>query len=73
MVALAQYGKMKKTKIAMVCRINYEMCVSYLKWLEILGLIKIEIDEERFELFGLNSRGMDLCRKEFIRDQIHLV
>ena len=69
MIVLSRDGKMKKTNIAMNCRLSYDKCVSYLKWLELLGLIKTEIDEDGFELFGLNGRGMDLCKKEFAHDQ----
>ena len=69
MITLSRDSNMKKTNIAMFCGLSYDNCVSYLKWLELLGLIKTEIDKNGFELFGLNSRGMYLCKKEFEHDQ----
>jgi predicted transcriptional regulator len=69
MIALSRDNKMKKTNLAMACGISYDNCISYLRWLELLGLIKTEIGENGSALFGLNSRGMDLCKKEFENDQ----
>jgi hypothetical protein len=69
MIVLSCDNKMKKTNIAMSCRLSYDKCVSYLRWLELLDLVKIVIDGDGFELFGLNNRGMDLCKKEFKHEQ----
>lgn len=53
----------------MYCRISYDRGLAYLQWLETMGLIENETDENGFELIHLSSRGSDLYKKEFELNQ----
>ena len=70
-VLLHRNGRMKKTHIAMQCRLRYDKCVSHIAWCESLKLIKTRI-ENRSELIGLTDRGIELYREQFAHQQIDL-
>ena len=51
---LQQEGKMKKTRLAMVCHMKYVSCRSYLEWMEKLDLVVIGRHVQ------LTERGRDI-------------
>jgi len=64
LVITLYYGKMRRTKVAMKCNMSYDKCVLYLEWLEMMGLIKKEIDGDGF-VVGLTQQGHDLYLRRF--------
>src|SRR5574337_707567 len=60
-------SKMKRTNIAMKCKLSYGNCLLYLNWLEIMDLIKKETDTEGFELISLAEKGKDLYTRQLQR------
>ena len=62
---LMQNNGMKKTHIAMKCKLSYDKCLLYLEWLKIVDFVSKEIDDEGFELIRLNDRGKDLYKRKF--------
>ena len=61
LVILLHYNsKVKRTHIAMKCKLSYDNCLLYLDWLEIMDLIKREVDQDAFELISLSEKGEDL-------------
>ena len=63
-------GKIKKTHLAMDCRMNYGDCNSYLMLLYTLELVKSETDNKDCELVGLTERGMDYYSKHFASSSV---
>ena len=57
-------GRMKKTNLAMECRLSFDKCMLYLDWMKAIGLIETKVDAGGFELFCLTERGMDLYRMD---------
>lgn len=58
LIVLLHYnGRMKRTNIAMRCNMGYDKCLLYLNWLDLMDLIKKEIDEDGFELIRLTDKG----------------
>ena len=55
--------RMKKTHIAMKSGLGYDKCMLYLAWMEMLGLIRREKDEEGFQVISLSESGMNLYRQ----------
>lgn len=53
----------KRTNLAMKCNLSYDKFVMYLKWLDFMGLISSELDQDGYEVFKLNHRGIDLFFK----------
>lgn len=65
--------RMKKTRIAMKSGLGYDKCMLYLAWMEMLGLIKRDKDDEGFEVISLSETGMNLYRTRFIDETAALV
>lgn len=64
LVILLYYdSKVKRTNIAMKCKLSYDNCLLYLNWLEMMDLIKKEIDRDGFELISLTNSGVNLYSK----------
>ncbi len=61
----------KRTNIAMKASLSYDRCILYLDWMNTMDLIKIETDEEGFEIIGLSDRGCDLYQAKFHDERIH--
>ena len=59
-------GKEKKTNIAMKCNLSYNKLVLYLEWLEMMNLIKRELDEKKFECISLNDKGREFYTTKLI-------
>lgn len=57
---------MKKTRIAMKSGLSYDKCVLYLAWMDMLGFIKREKDEEGFQVLSLSDAGLNLYRAQFM-------
>lgn len=57
--------RMKKTHIAMKSGLGYDKCILYLSWMDMLGLIRREKDEEGFEVISLSDSGLNLYRTQF--------
>jgi predicted transcriptional regulator len=65
-VAFLYYdGGIKKTNMAMKCTMSYDRCVLYLDWLNAIGLIKKELDEDGFELISLSDKGIEFYKRNF--------
>lgn len=60
MKVLYDNSKMKKTNLAMYSGLSYNNLRLYLNWLEMINLIKKEVDEEEFELISLSETGREL-------------
>jgi len=61
LVTLLYYNsKMKRTNIAMKCKLSYDNCLLYLNWLDTMDLIKREIDKDGSELISITEKGRDL-------------
>ncbi len=72
-VLLQRNPRMKRTHIAMKSGLGYDKCVLYLAWMEMLGLIGREKDEEGFEVISLSDRGMNLYRTQFVDEATALI
>src|SRR5437879_10164428 len=65
LVTLLYYNsKMKRTNIAMKCKLSYDNCLLYLNWLDTMDLIKREIDKDGSELINITEKGRDLCTQK---------
>lgn len=69
LTVLYESGKIKKTTISRDSKMSYNRCIQYLDWFELLGFIKKEVDEERFEIFYLTDLGITFCRTKLNREQ----
>lgn len=70
LVCLMYYENgMKRTNIAMKCKLSYGNCLLYLNWLEIMDLIKRETDGEGFEMVSLSEKGKDLYSRQLEENQ----
>jgi predicted transcriptional regulator len=67
--SLHHHGSLKKTQIATMCNMSYDKCRRYLDWLEIMELIKKEIDD-RFEMIILTEKGRALYSRKFSEAEI---
>ena len=56
-------GMEKKTKISLKAHLSYDKCLSYLEWLELMGLIRKEINGRDSELISLTEKGTELYCK----------
>ncbi|TBR11054.1 MAG: hypothetical protein EPO62_02530 [Candidatus Nitrosotenuis sp.] len=56
-------GNEKKTKISLKAHLSYDKCLSYLEWLELMGLIRKENDDQDSELINLTEKGNELYLK----------
>jgi predicted transcriptional regulator len=56
-------SRIKKTNIAMKCKLGYDKCVLYLDWLEMMDLIRRENNEDGFEIIILSERGYEFSKK----------
>lgn len=61
---------MKKSKIAMHCKMNYNCCILYLTWCRSLRLINSWPDNNGTELIVLTDRGMELYKEEFAHERL---
>ncbi len=56
-------GMERKTKISLKAHLSYDKCLSYLEWLELMGLIRKENDDNNFEIISLTGKGNELYLK----------
>jgi len=56
-------GNEKKTKISLKAHLSYDKCLSYIEWLELMGLIRKENDVHDSELINLTEKGNELYLK----------
>jgi len=56
-------SRSKKTHISMTCNLGYKRCVQYLNWLEIMNLIKKDVDQDGSHLISVNEWGIELVQK----------
>jgi len=62
-IALHDGGKERKTKIALKAHLAYDKCFKYLEWLELMGLIRKESDDQGSEFVNLTQKGFELYSK----------
>ncbi len=67
---LHESTRMKKTVLATACHMGYDKCGLYLDWLEMMGLIKKETNDDGFEEIMLTERGHFL-RRENLTSKIY--
>jgi len=65
-------NQFKKTKIAMQCNMAYDKFLLYLDWMDIMDLIKREVDEDGFEVVVLTERGHNLFSTKFQENKLDL-
>lgn len=58
-------GGMKKTHISTKCNLSYDKCRLYLDWMDMMDLIKREIDDNGCQIISLNEKGSDLYIRKF--------
>jgi predicted transcriptional regulator len=64
--ALYENTRMKKTLLATSCGMGYDKCRRYIDWLEMMELIKREINnDDDFEEIILTEKGRSLFRNKF--------
>lgn len=62
---LHRNSRMKKTLLATACSMGYDKCRLYIDWLEMMELVRKEIDEEGREEFILTEKGRSLYSRKF--------
>lgn len=62
---LQENTRMKKTLLATTSRMGYDKCRRYIDWLEMMELIKREINDDDFEEIILTEKGHSLFRRKF--------
>jgi len=58
-------ARMKKTLLATACSMGYDKCRLYIDWLEMMELIRKEINDDGFEELILTEKGRALYSKKF--------
>ena len=65
---------MKKTHISTKCNLGYDKCRLYLEWMDMMDLIRSEVDEDNFEVILLTERSRSLYLKKFKdNEKLHLL
>lgn len=57
--------RMKKTLLATTCSMGYDKCRLYIDWLEMMDLIRKEINDDGKEELILTEKGRSLYSKKF--------
>lgn len=58
-------ARMKKTLLATACSMGYDKCRLYIDWLEMMELIRKEMNEDGHEELILTEKGRSLYSKKF--------
>ncbi|MGI0060342.1 MAG: hypothetical protein ACREBJ_11315 [Nitrosotalea sp.] len=58
-------AKIKRTNLAMKANMSYTKCILYLEWLEMIDLIRIEMDIDGSELIILSDKGRELYERKY--------
>jgi predicted transcriptional regulator len=69
-ISLDENGRMKKSHIATMCNMGYDKCLLYLNWLELMDLIRRDINEEGLNEIILTEKGKLLHSKKFDNKKI---
>jgi predicted transcriptional regulator len=70
-IALYENVRMKKSVLATTCHMGYDKCRLYINWLEMMELIKKEINYDGFEEMILTEKGRTLYRTKFNIERSH--
>ena len=62
---LYRNARMKKTLLATACSMGYDKCRLYIDWLEMMELIRKEINDEGHEELLLTEKGRSLFSEKF--------
>lgn len=62
-ITLHQNARMKKTLLASACNMGYDKCRLYINWLEMMELIRKEINDDGYEELILTEKGLSLCNR----------
>lgn len=57
--------KLKKSHIATKGKMGYDKCRRYLQWMEMMDLVRKDIDNDGFEMVLLTDRARILYREKF--------
>ena len=57
--------KLKKSHIATKGKMGYDKCRRYLQWMEMMDLVRKDVDEDGFEMVLLTDRAMILYKEKF--------
>lgn len=63
--SLHHNARMKKTLLATSCNMGYDKCRLYIDWLEMMELVRKEINDEGHEELILTEKGRSLYSKKF--------
>ena len=63
-----EQGKLHKSKLARKCNMGYDKCVKYLDFLDLIGFITSQIDEDDRELILLTESGIKFCKTKLAND-----
>jgi len=63
--SLHQNARMKKTLLATECNMGYDKCRLYIDWLEMMELVRKEVNEDGYEEVILTEKGRSLYSKKF--------
>lgn len=58
-------ARMKKTILATACSMGYDKCRLYIDWLEMMELVKKEVNDEGHEELILTEKGRSLYTRKF--------
>lgn len=58
--------KLKRSHIAVKGKMGYDKCRRYLQWMEMMDLVRKDVDEDGYEMVFLTDRAMILYKEKFI-------
>lgn len=62
---LYKNGSSKKTFLATTCRMGFDKCGLYIDWLDMMDLIRRDINDSGFEEISLSEKGRSLYHRKF--------
>ena len=65
---LHEYGKCQKSILARKCNMGYDKCVRYLNFLDLIGFIRVEINDDFHEVVVLTALGIKFCKEKLSKD-----
>lgn len=62
---LHNQGRLKKSEIATKANLGYDKCKRYLQWMEMMELVRKEMNENGFEVLFLTDKSVILYNEKF--------
>jgi CTP-dependent riboflavin kinase len=57
--------KLKRSHIATKGKMGYDKCIRYIQWMEMMDLVRKDVDDDGFELVLLTDRATVLYKEKF--------